>query len=57
LGLPAEIRKGSTGQFDVVVDGETIASKSKGLMAMFTGGWPNPDDVVKRLRERVSGVR
>jgi hypothetical protein len=53
--LPVEIKKGSTGQFDVVVDGETIASKSKGLMAMFTGGWPNPDEVVKRLRERVAG--
>ena len=53
--MPVVIQKGSTGQFDVVVDGETIASKSKGLMAMFTGGWPNGDEVVKRLRERAAG--
>jgi predicted Rdx family selenoprotein len=54
--VPASIQKGSTGQFDVVVDGETIASKSKGFFTHFTGGgWPDPDDVVKRLRERVAG--
>jgi hypothetical protein len=38
-----------------VVDGETIASKSKGFLSRLTGGgWPDPGDVVKRLRERTA---
>jgi hypothetical protein len=42
----------------VVADGETIASKSKSFLSHFTGGgWPNPDDVVRRLRERSTAPR
>jgi len=41
------------GQFDVVVDGETIASKKTGLLTkLFGGGWPDPDAVVAAIAER-----
>jgi hypothetical protein len=54
--LHAKIQKGSSGQFDVVVDGETFASKSRGLLSKLIGSeWPDPDAVVKNLRERAAG--
>jgi len=58
LGLEVEIQKGTPGQFDVLADGERIASKKKSFLAHFTGGgWPDPAEVVATLRERTRGAR
>lgn len=43
---------GSTGQFDVMVDGQTIASKKQGLLAPRAGDWPDEDRVIEALRAR-----
>lgn len=48
------MKPGSAGQFDVVADGEVIASKKGGLLAgLFGGGWPDPDAVIAALRPRL----
>jgi hypothetical protein len=45
---------GRTGQFDVLADGEVVASKGGGFLTkLLGGGWPDEDDVVERLRARV----
>jgi hypothetical protein len=37
----------------VFADGESIAAKGGGLLRqLLGGGWPDPDDVVRRLRAR-----
>jgi hypothetical protein len=41
----------------VIADGEVVASRDKGLLTMvFGGGWPDPADVVKALRERAEAA-
>ncbi len=57
MGLEVEIKKGTAGQFDVLADGELVASKQKGFLALFTGGWPDPADVVALLHKRSLGAR
>jgi hypothetical protein len=54
LGIDAAIEVGARGQFDVVVDGETIASRERGLLTRLFrgGGWPDEDEVVAALAER-----
>jgi hypothetical protein len=48
--------KGSRGQFEVFADGESVAAKGGGFLTkLLGGGWPDPDEVVKRLRARRSG--
>lgn len=48
---------GARGQFDVVVDGETIASREKGFLTrLIGGGWPDEDLVVAELERRRSRV-
>ena len=43
------------GQFDVVVDGVTIASKKTGLLTkLLGGGWPDPDEVVAAIEKRTA---
>ena len=42
-------KPGDLGQYDVVVDGETIATRSRGFMAMLGGGWPTADQVIGEL--------
>lgn len=52
-----EIEVGATGQFDVVADGEVVASKrASGLLARLLGasGFPEEEAVVAALRERRS---
>lgn len=52
LGVDAAIELGSTGQFDVVVEGQTVASKKQGLLARRPGDWPEEDQVIEALRAR-----
>ncbi|GEM_PF-5918813 len=58
MGLDVEIQKGSSGQFDVLADGELVASKKKSFLSHFTGGgWPDPAEVVAILHKRTLGAR
>ena len=49
---------GGSGQFDVLVNGELVASKQKaGLIAKLFGGgggWPDEATVVDEIRKRAS---
>lgn len=46
---------GKTGQFDVVVDGETVASRQGNILVRaFGGGWPDEAKVVDLLRQRAA---
>jgi len=46
---------GKSGQFDVIVDGEVVASRGgNALTRLLGGGWPDPDSVVEALRKRVA---
>jgi hypothetical protein len=45
------MRQGDIGQFDVVVDGEVIATREKSVLKRFlSGGWPEPQAVIDKLR-------
>ena len=55
-GLDAALEVGNPGQFDVLVDGQVIATRGGGVLArLFGGGWPEPARVVEALRAQ-SGV-
>jgi hypothetical protein len=38
------------GQYDVVADGQVVASRKRGFLRLLGGGWPTADDVVAGLR-------
>jgi hypothetical protein len=46
-------RPGSRGQYDVVADGEVVATRSRGFTAFLGGGWPTVEQVVEALRPRL----
>lgn len=51
--VPIEV--GKTGQFDIVVDGETIASRQGNILTrVLGGGWPDEAKVVEELRRRAA---
>jgi hypothetical protein len=42
---------GSPGQFDVLVDGQRVASRGGGFFKrLLGGGWPDEGEVVMRIR-------
>ena len=48
--MKVRLQPGKLGQFDVVVDGEVIASRGGGvLQRVLGGGWPDPQDVIARI--------
>ncbi len=52
LDVPVDLEKGRRGQFEVVVDGRTVASRKGGLIAKLVGRpWPEHDVVVAAVRE------
>ncbi len=49
--MDAVLKPGASGQFDVVADGKTVASREGNFLTRLVGGgWPDPDDVVRALR-------
>ena len=53
LGIDAVATPGTTGQFDVKADGETIAERGGNWLTRSLGaGYPDLDDVVEQLEER-----
>lgn len=50
LDLAVQRRPGKPGQFDVVVDGQVIASRGGSrLEKALGGGWPDPEEVIARI--------
>jgi hypothetical protein len=46
---------GRPGQFDILVDGEIVATRSSSILArLFGGGWPDPRRVVDAIRARTA---
>lgn len=47
-------RPGKLGQFDVLVDGEVVASRGGGMLKrVLGGGWPDPEQVVAAIEARL----
>ena len=54
VGLPVELEKGRQGQFDVIVNGRSVASRKGGLLAkILNRPWPDGDDVVAAVRDAI----
>jgi hypothetical protein len=52
-GVDTDLQVGRTGQFDVLIDGEVVASREKGFLTrLLGGGWPDPRSVVDAVRDR-----
>lgn len=51
LGIEAVKVPGATGQFDVVVDGKTIATRGGNwLTRSFGAGYPELDSIIERIK-------
>jgi hypothetical protein len=46
---------GKLGQFDVVVDGEVIASRRPLWQRGLGGGWPDAEDVIAKIEAKLAG--
>ena len=58
LDIEVPLIEGKTGQFDVIVDGEVIASRDGGFFnKLFRKGWPAAEDVVHALEQRLAAIR
>lgn len=58
LGIEVDLKPGKLGQFDVEVDGEILQFRRKGFWErMFTGRFPDPEEVIERVQQRRAGVR
>ncbi|MDF1664968.1 MAG: hypothetical protein P1V97_24615 [Planctomycetota bacterium] len=52
MNFDVVIEPGKPGQFDVIVDGEVIATKSRKLLQKLTfTGFPKHEDVLAKLEE------
>jgi hypothetical protein len=55
LGIDPVLKTSGPGTFDVLVDGERIASRGEGFLSrLFFGGWPNEGAVVEEIKKRSS---
>ena len=58
LGLQATMTPGRSGQYEVSVDGEVIASRARGfLKRLLGGGWPAHEVILRELQRRHAGRR
>ena len=49
---------GRSGQYDVIVDGEVIASRERGfLKRLLGGGWPDDEIILRDIQWRQEGRR
>ena len=54
LGVEAELERGRISQFDVLVGGDVVATRSGGLLTrLLGGGWPDPSEVVMAVAARL----
>ena len=58
LGIDAVVEPGKKGQFDVMADNTTIASRGGNVATrmLFGAGFPNLEQVVDELENRVAGA-
>lgn len=55
LGVQAVITPGKTGEFTVIADGETLVERGGNwLTRSFGVGYPDPEAVVEKLRQRLA---
>lgn len=55
LGVPVDLEKGRQGQFDIMVNGRSIASRKGGLVAkILNRPWPDEGEVVAAVRAAVA---
>ena len=48
------MQKGRPGEFDILVDGQSVASRKGGLIAKLLGRpWPDEDEVLEAIRAAV----
>jgi hypothetical protein len=53
LHIEPVLRRGSTGQFDVVVDGEKIAGRGGNWFTQILGGgYPDFGEILERLKQK-----
>ena len=58
LDIDVPLNEGKRGQFDVIIDGDVIASREGGFFnKVFRKGWPDPEDVVRVLEQRLAAIR
>jgi hypothetical protein len=51
VGLPVELERGRVGQFEVLVNGRSVASRKGGLIAkILNRPWPSGEEVVAAVR-------
>jgi hypothetical protein len=51
LDIPVELVKGRFGQFEVLVNGQTVASRKGGLVAkLINRPWPDEEEVIAAIR-------
>jgi hypothetical protein len=56
LGIEAIVTSGKIGQFEVLVDGESVAQRGGNwLTRQFGAGYPDLDGVVEQLESRRAG--
>lgn len=54
LGVEVDLEKGRIGQFDVMVNDQTVVSRKGGLIAKLTGKpWPEHDHVVEAVKSQL----
>jgi hypothetical protein len=48
------LQRGGAGQFDVLVDGQVVASRQPSvLQRVMGGGWPDPEEVIAAISARM----
>lgn len=53
LGIDAVVTPGSTGQFEVIADGQTVAKRGGNFITRsFGAGYPDLNSVVEKLQDR-----
>jgi hypothetical protein len=56
--LQVQSRPGELGQYDVMVDGEVVATRRRSVLGtLFGGGWPTADDVLQAIAQRTGSSR
>ena len=49
---------GKPGQFDVLVDGELVASRGGSMLKrLLGGGWPDPAEVIEKIAARMDAEK
>ncbi len=54
LDVKVSRQQGKPGQFDVLVDGEVVASRNGSMLKrVLGGGWPDPEEVIATIEAKL----